>query len=492
MVPHLPAGLLLLVLFVIVVYWVIDGKRESEPKTVPKKYPKTPSPNYPKTKSPDCARQTPTPGRVRANSEPSRPSLRQESEPKPVPEQYAKNKTPEHSRSGKIPSSAEVECPQQFQDSSKQPRNPPPISKSESPTQNQDTPPEQTDLDQIWNARMKYHPQPFLTDFDPKKHIRLLRVLPAPDRYDDSSPVMCQFIKPYGFSTRSWPRSKYTEYTKYTALSYEWGPASKREHIFTIYINDEPFIVRRNLFDFLYQSNPREKGPQLELMPKIYEKASVVSIWLGKTNDSTLRDGLHYLRECTRYGQIQWGPTHTELIDPMLEFLVRNTYWTRLWIVQEVYKASRLELYTGTLCWEFCDLKRLREAARMFSEGWDTEYTWRFWINIVEAKEGWQRKKHRLHDVLYQWSHHECRDIHDKVYGLLGLVSGTKLRVDLDKTLPDLFSDVLRLESWSIYAKGYVYADEFATKLLHDLQLSKNSTAQQTKLDFLRRCMVPG
>jgi hypothetical protein len=118
------------------------------------------------------------------------------------------------------------------------------------------------------------------------------------------------------------------------------------------------------------------------------------------------------------------------------------------------------------------------------------EVDWRYWRAVLGSKKGWQKEKHELHDVLYRWSQQECRDTQDRIYGLLGLVSKPELRVDFTKSPLDLFGDLLRLERRKIYAYGYEYAEDFATKLLNSLRLSDNKNAKRLKTEFLKWCTV--
>jgi hypothetical protein len=90
---------------------------------------------------------------------------------------------------------------------------------------------------------------------------------------------------------------------EYIALSYTWGSPNELQ---TIYIDDKPFVVRQNLFDFLdifrlEETNTRhlwidqlcidqmavdERNHQVRLMSQIYQKSKFVVMWLGASSET--------------------------------------------------------------------------------------------------------------------------------------------------------------------------------------------------------------
>ncbi|ETR98561.1 heterokaryon incompatibility, partial [Trichoderma reesei RUT C-30] len=86
----------------------------------------------------------------------------------------------------------------------------------------------------------------------------------------------------------------------YRALSYTWGAATSPEHVRTIRVSDQDFVVRQNLFDFLCSAAARkeeglffidaicinqldldERQAQVQSMALIYRRATAVISWLG-------------------------------------------------------------------------------------------------------------------------------------------------------------------------------------------------------------------
>jgi hypothetical protein len=81
--------------------------------------------------------------------------------------------------------------------------------------------------------------------------------------------------------------------------------------------------------------------------------------------------------------------------------------------------------------------------------------------------------------------HQDCQDAHDKVYGLLGLVAGPVVDVDLNISTFELFERVLALVKPRIYARGYQYTQEFTSRLATNLGLCHDQGVDRVVTDFL-------
>jgi hypothetical protein len=90
---------------------------------------------------------------------------------------------------------------------------------------------------------------------------------------------------------------------EYGAISYVWGDPSNK---FSILVNDQPFLVTRNLVDILKrlrrqmgsmplwadaicinQEDIAERNHQVQLMRDIYRSAELVVAWLGEEKDES-------------------------------------------------------------------------------------------------------------------------------------------------------------------------------------------------------------
>ncbi|KAM5357299.1 hypothetical protein ACJZ2D_016410 [Fusarium nematophilum] len=198
-------------------------------------------------------------------------------------------------------------------------------------------------------------------------------------------------------------------YPTYTALSYEWGEAENQS---TITLNGRQVRVRVNLWRFLSrlshmhndrvlwveaicinQDNISERNQQVQLMAQIYESASAV-----------------------------W-----------------KTYFTRMWIVQEVLLAKELVVYCG---------EHGVEWDALLEKCWGVRDVDSTLIRLAQARN--RRKEHTSYDgyasLIGEFGSSECTDVRDKVYGLLGLFpESERLRVDYTVTLPVLFFRALSL-----------------------------------------------
>ena len=145
-------------------------------------------------------------------------------------------------------------------------------------------------------------------------------------------------------------RSAFAERPKYEALSYTWGRA---DDLRAIELNGTRVEVRKNLALALVhlrhtseervlwidaicinQADLEERNRQVELMSYIYARAKRVLVWLGI---------IVHLPGAER-GK-KGDETGLDLND--LGTLCHQSYWRRIWIVQEIGAATDLELHWG-------------------------------------------------------------------------------------------------------------------------------------------------
>jgi hypothetical protein len=174
------------------------------------------------------------------------------------------------------------------------------------------------------------------------------------------------------------------------AISYEWGHA---QPLHEIIIDDMKFLIRSNLKDCLQrfehtyegfhrpvwidaicidQTNMAERNAQVKIMGAIYSSAMLVIAWFGKhapangaltTSVCCLQDW-QASEEYRSLSSVARRPTSSSsqqtaqpqllsLAEPygqmwsVLRQLCDLTYWSRLWIVQELVKAPELLLMWG-------------------------------------------------------------------------------------------------------------------------------------------------
>jgi hypothetical protein len=166
------------------------------------------------------------------------------------------------------------------------------------------------------------------------------------------------------------------------ALPYTWGD---KESMQIIYVDNLPFMVRANLFDFLCamqdrgaygilfwidqlsinQSDTPERNQQVAMMAEVYAGSTSVYVWLGLDTPRT-QAAFSLLEEYTvasRLADQEKAREHGiqerckialralghENIDwNLLAEIFDRPYWSRLWVVQEVCLARRhLNLLCG-------------------------------------------------------------------------------------------------------------------------------------------------
>jgi hypothetical protein len=175
-----------------------------------------------------------------------------------------------------------------------------------------------------------------------KRQFRLLRLLES-----TSDCIECE-IRIFSLADNDQPPWK--------ALSYRWGDD---EPDFVVHVNDHAFLIRKNLHkiitqmimeerrDWIFidalcinQDDESEKPGQVQLMGEVYRQADEVVAWIvfEPNNEEEEMTG---------------GPVYDPYRSPSVwraqleSSVLENSYWSRLWIVQEVLLAKRLTIRMG-------------------------------------------------------------------------------------------------------------------------------------------------
>jgi hypothetical protein len=309
---------------------------------------------------------------------------------------------------------------------------------------------------------------------------------------------------------------------EYEALSYEWGDASNEDP--DILINGKDVQIRQNLRIALWHLRPKdderylwidamcidqwnvlERNHQVELMGKIYSKSKSTIAWLGlPMADSDLamdrmmefealveregRDrivmcvdrpnsqpGLHALDHQDVVGhpgsrsdvsiksrQIDFPVTTAEL-DALISIAIRS-YWSRMWIIQEIQLPSHLRLHCGrksispTTFLSFLEIESANQSSYGYNLGGNIAF---FLLDRRRNREHSRRKKKHRKDGLHDWlsgclaqplsgfaEPFSCTEPKDLVYALLGISSDCqsgRLKPDYAKHLLEVYEDVFEL-----------------------------------------------
>ncbi|KAJ5312368.1 hypothetical protein PENANT_c011G05956 [Penicillium antarcticum] len=260
----------------------------------------------------------------------------------------------------------------------------------------------------------------------------------------------------------------------YNALSYEWGSNTPDKRVF---VNDQPFLIRANLHDFLWilassevrnalffadaicinQEDIPERNNQVQHMSELYRKAAKVLIWLGPGSaESDL-----ILDMCVEGKQddIDFQGSTGEALNAVYE----RSYWTRLWIIQELSLAREGILFCGLKAVSWSEFRRLTtfvkgDFAPGGFTGWDIQLgslpRGLYARDILDKLEDFGKEENTLKDTIDDLIVHgglaQCMDIRDRVYGLLGLARvkkedkrGVQIKADYSVTPATLFFQLL-------------------------------------------------
>ena len=238
-----------------------------------------------------------------------------------------------------------------------------------------------TQLDRIQEAQ-QIKRSPTYRDLDPKlNEIRLLHILPA----KRGKRIECRLSH----------ASIDDEQARYQALSYVWGAQLEQLrdvlNIRHIFVDDKVVAITRNLevalrhirdeqdevvlwVDALCinQFNLAEKSSQISIMGKIYQRAYKVLAWLGQ-EDQHAKPAYQLIRTLTRLSYLtvshssmagakltpqvfrDAGIEVSDLPWESLASLFRRPYWSRMWVIQELYHADS----TGA---GYCGLRTIDES----------------------------------------------------------------------------------------------------------------------------------
>ncbi|KAK5086752.1 hypothetical protein LTR05_003920 [Lithohypha guttulata] len=239
------------------------------------------------------------------------------------------------------------------------------------------------------------------------------------------------------------------------ALSYVWGDA---DNLQTITIDDEDIYTRKNLCDFLEnlaatipgpirvwvdflcinQYDVIERNSQVAMMGEIYSAADSVYAWLGPQTckSDKVFDFVEQSRLLRSEGEPYWKiyNSNSDALDS-LEDITSRTYWTRLWIIQEIVLAKRLWLFCGSRLISWDDLQFVLAGSKSHSSSLASGRS-RLLHYLKESRES--TNSIPLSRLVHKFISAECQDGRDKIYALLALAheeSKRRVKVDYGKHL---------------------------------------------------------
>jgi hypothetical protein len=304
------------------------------------------------------------------------------------------------------------------------------------------------------------------------------------------------------------------DFTKrYEAVSYEWGSRGEEE---CIYLNNQPFPIRKNLYVALRhfrrsrwdrvlwidalcinqkepseENHNAEKSQQLSLMGKIYSQAWDTLVWLGPAQDCSdlaishlERIGLNDRDASFAVLQDQHEP-HENAMRAILA-LCNRSYWQRIWVVQEIRLARQITICCGerTIAGETFMLagKTIQNAFNPKIPCLMQQISESLASKIMDYS---QYQDLRLKDWLITTRESKSSVPRDKVYALVNLGTDCRgsnsLKLDCSKnaTVSQVYKKVLKECSVDKQSRRPVY-DVF--DLSEELQRALNTASGSVKL----------
>jgi hypothetical protein len=320
--------------------------------------------------------------------------------------------------------------------------------------------------------------RPALFTHDPLDYrrgaIRLLRILP---HLSKDGQIQCQI----------WHDSVKASYT---CLSYVWGPEKIQRQIL---INGKLLSVRENLYNFMHvarskYANPKqtfwidalcidqdsvyEKNHQVAQMGSIYANAVEVISWLGFSQSigRAFAFGLE-MSNVPRYNWDKWDVASDKQYTEWLErnkktngqlkkdwfAVVKDQYWTRAWITQEILLARNLKFLVNDLevtptqiAWCGSGLlsliNNLEGNARIDPKKWDSRtqvFSHYMYFACNGEPKPYERK---LINYFSSLPGRQSYHFHDRVYSLLSLATdASSIKVDYRVSRSELLYQVMSL-----------------------------------------------
>ena len=290
------------------------------------------------------------------------------------------------------------------------------------------------------------------------EHIDCTRFVKIEPATHQSEPLVCKLMH-IAFGDRP----------VFQALSYVWGDETITEEIL---LDGTKHHVTRNLYDALYYLRQRgddmiywidalsinqydiaERNDQLRMMGQIYFRASMVIIWLGQRytrfempRERKMRSmpgewdsGSMEQNWSTKVeSSILGSKSYESFLETraLVDELVTDTYWTRLWIIQEVGQARKRQVCFGRSAMDWDAVMAL--IASQDCKGKDVPL--RLDRQLQEKYSG----AHTLRSLLEDHRNAQCKDPKDKVYGLVGLAADARgFPLDYNKSLIDIWTDTM-------------------------------------------------
>lgn len=278
---------------------------------------------------------------------------------------------------------------------------------------------------------------------NPTNSLRLLHL------DDDASPVL----------SGTFERASITNLPSYEAVSYCWGgddgDYTKSEFII---IGGRLFPITKNCAAVLRQirkkntkrviwidslcinqNDVNERSVQVSQMGQIFSGARKVHIYLGNNVDNRTVSKAFYVLESMQ--DLHEFSMRLRKAKMSIKALFTQTYFSRMWIIQEVLLARSAELHwgTATIPWQTFSEGHLKELEKSGIDSCIPE-----WMRIRATTNNF-RSSETLGDLLFSAMGSTASNDRDKVYGIYGLLFDAEeegLTVDYSLSVKQVFTNM--------------------------------------------------
>ncbi|KAK5735812.1 hypothetical protein LTR17_007822 [Elasticomyces elasticus] len=189
------------------------------------------------------------------------------------------------------------------------------------------------------------------------------------------------------------------------------------------------------------QANTKERNNQVQQMRKIFSNARFVLIWLGEMSREislSTTDCAVFEQQASRKEQ-----SGSDIYDTNHDVLrvIRNPYWQRLWIVQEIRLASVAFVVSGLKLLNVVFIASIAETLLATRKARPPELERQLQYVLTACRID----NLSLSSLIDLSSQHHCSEIRDHIFALIGLVEmRTQLKVDYTVSPAELVGQTLR------------------------------------------------
>lgn len=247
-------------------------------------------------------------------------------------------------------------------------------------------------------------------------------------------------------------------FQSYEALSYVWGKPTFEN---PICLSESTLLITPSLHGALRrlrhetemrriwadaicinQQDLKERERQVKMMGRVYTDAERVLIYLGE-DDSGHGQSFQLLQQHGKLGYpLRY---HLDNWQAYVRNILKNEWFSRIWVVQELFLAREALFLWGD---EQLEADILKDYVSQYDR--QRESTGLRWISRNFQLSGGTAKFHFL-DILYDTRSSLCTDNRDRIYGILGLTYDnsvpissviSRIQPDYSRSVESLFIDV--------------------------------------------------